>query len=298
MPIGNNRDDQQGTLQQGAAGMMGVGGPQAGTGNATKPAVKKTKGSGFVGLQSYLTNNPNAAAQATSQLQSESQGLGQKITGATGTVTGQIQGQQATGMGQQYKDVSMSPVQDLGKDEESLKNKAAALTSGDYTKFASAQGYKPMTAGEGALYGGLMGTTMAEQMPQIQQVQNQDAVGAALRGLATTQDTQRAAYNKAVQDYTNQYAEAQMAADLAARTQFAGVPNPTGRRDVRGTLPTTPPVAPATPVSNMLEGESLHAQLNALAKGDIVGATEKSLGGTATTVKDIGKKLVGKKKWF
>lgn len=69
--IGNNRQDQQGAQQQGAAGIMGVGGPQASTGNATKTPTKRNTGTGFAGLQSYLTNNPNSAAQATGQLQNE-----------------------------------------------------------------------------------------------------------------------------------------------------------------------------------------------------------------------------------
>lgn len=287
------KEQEKDPMQQGSAGIMGVGGPQAPTGNALKPKKRTTQGSGFTGLQSYLTNNPNASAQASQQLGTESTGLGQKVAEGTKTVTGQIQGQQATGMGQQYKDVNMSPVQDLGKEEQALKNRANLLGTGQYTEYARASGLEPMTEGEGAIFGGMLGATMHDNRSQIEKVAGQDAVGEALRGLATTQDTQRAAYNKAVQDYTDQYLASQAAAQEAARNQFAGAPAPRRNSDFWNNLSKTAPISPSTPGSDYLAGNSLHAQLNALVTGDIPGAVEKSLAGTATTIADVGGKLSG-----
>lgn len=203
--IGNNRQDQQGTMQQGSAGIMGVGGPQAATGNAVKTPTKRKAGTGFAGLQSYLTNNPNAAAQETQNLNTESANIGQQITQGSQQVQGNIQGQKAVNRNSTYNDVDMSPVKNLEESAGNLQKKGQLLASGDYTGYAMAQGRKPMTAGEGALYSGMMGATMAEQMPQVQGIAKQNVATEALKGLAQTQDTQKAAYNAEVAKYQKDY---------------------------------------------------------------------------------------------
>lgn len=221
MEIGNGRQDQNSPMQQGAAGVMGVSGPQAGTGNATKPAVKKTKGgSGFTGLQSYLTSNPNAGAQANQALTGQQTAFGQKLEQGKQQVAGAIQEQKATGMGQQYQNVDMAGVSNLKAEEDKLKANAKALQTGDYSGFAAAQGNKPMSAGEAGLFGGIMGAQAGQFTPQAQQIAGQDAVGAALKGLAEQEAGQRTAFNNTVAEYQRMYNEemTRKAQQQAART--------------------------------------------------------------------------------
>lgn len=219
MVIGNNREDQKSPMQQGASGIMGVSGPQAATGNAVKtPTKRRQTGTGFAGLQSYLTNNPNSATQATQQVASESADIGQQVSSGVGQVEGKIKGQTAVNRNSTYQDVDMAPVKNLEASAGKVQEKGQALAGGDYLKYREAQGMEPSSVMEGALYSGMMGASMgAPQLQAAQGVGAQNVATEALKGLTTAQDTQRTNFNTDVAKYESDYQAWQAEQDRLAQ---------------------------------------------------------------------------------